>query len=247
MNAPQIPTPGQEPPMGEVSQSTANAPASLPPGLPRRLFRWCTAHPATVAWLSLIALGLVVVLLTFVRFIIRLPDFVGDALLILLLTIVLVSVVWGLVAVFRERHRPIRERVFQGLSLLLLPAVLVVIAHTLMSAGRRPPAARAANDAKTAVNQAIVYANDHGVYPTSLKVLRDSGYANVLDQDMWGRPFILAPILSEGRKSRNEDDVYIYSKGSCGTGTYQPGKPYTGKCGAVGYSSTHEKFIGQDP
>ncbi len=136
---------------------------------------------------------------------------------------------------------------------ILMAMVIVVL--NLRGATRRPRAWVAASDAKTAVTQAIVYAKDKGVYPTSLKVLRDSGYANVPDTDRWDRPFVLAPILSEGRKPRKEDDVYVYSQGACGTGTYEPtrwrkrsdGSLDTGKCGAAGYSSVHERFIGQDP
>ncbi len=90
----------------------------------------------------------------------------------------------------------------------------------LMTAGRRSPVSRAATDAKTAVTQALVYAQDTGVYPTSLKVLRDSGYANVLEPDPWSAPYVLSPILTEGRRPRPDDHLCVYSKGRCGTGDY---------------------------
>lgn len=93
---------------------------------------------------------------------------------------------------------------------------------------------------KTAVTQAIVYANDKNVYPTGLKVLRDSGYANVPDTDPWNSPYVLAPVLTSGAKPRDGDDVYIYSKGPKGTGTYR--RPFTlntGEDGSVGYSSLY--------
>ena len=99
---------------------------------------------------------------------------------------------------------------------------------------------RAKSDTKTAVTQAIVYANDKHVYPTSLKVLRDAGYANVPDIDHWGNPYVLAPVLTSGAKPRDGDDVYIYSKGPKGTGTYpRPFTLNTREDGSVGYSSLY--------
>jgi len=104
-------------------------------------------------------------------------------------------------------------------------------------------AARASSDAKTAVTQSIVYANDHNAYPTSMKVLRDAGYANIADTDPWGREWVLAPVLTQGGAPKAGDDVYVYSKGPCGTGTYVPGGSWdTGKCGAVVYSSIYGSF-----
>lgn len=104
----------------------------------------------------------------------------------------------------------------------------------------------AASDAKTAVTQGLVYTADTGAYPPSIRVLREKGYANLRDTDPWGNPWMLAPVLTEGRKPQPGDDVYVYSKGPCGTGTYQPGQTNTGKCGAIGYSSIHGYFRGQD-
>jgi len=105
--------------------------------------------------------------------------------------------------------------------------------------------ARAASDTKTAVTQVVVYEYDNGVYPTSLKVLRDAGYANVLDTDPWSQPYVLAPVLTSGAKPRDGDDVYIHSKGPKGTGTYpRPFISNTGENGSVGYSSVYGSFQG---
>jgi hypothetical protein len=136
-----------------------------------------------------------------------------------------------------------------GVTLIVLPVLAVYAAdpferERVERESRRIRITR--SDTKTAATQAIVYANDKNAYPTSLKVLRDSGYANVRDEDPWGRPFVFAPLLTEGRKPKSEEDVYIYSKGSCGTGTYQPGRQDTGKCGAVGYSSIYGSFKGTE-
>ena len=137
---------------------------------------------------------------------------------------------------------------------LILSGVILIIALRMIEvqlriAPRRPPAARAASDTKTAVTQALVYSSDHGVYPTSVKVLRDAGYVNVADKDTWGRDWVLSPALTQGRAWKAGDDVYVYSKGPCGTGTYEPtrwgrstGEMDTGKCGAVGYSSIYGSF-----
>jgi hypothetical protein len=102
--------------------------------------------------------------------------------------------------------------------------------------------ARAASDTKTAVTQAIVYAQDKGVYPTSLRVLREAGYANLPDMDPWGNDYVLSPVLTGGNRRQTGDDVFVYSKGPKGTGTYSiPSTPGafisdTGKNGSVGYS-----------
>jgi len=107
---------------------------------------------------------------------------------------------------------------------------------------------RAAAETMTAVTQAIVYARDKGVYPTSLEVLRSSGYAAVPDRDPWGNDYVLSPILPGRSKPQAGDDVYVYSRGSRGTGTYP--KPFvstTGKGGSVGYSSLHGSWTGEAP
>lgn len=131
-----------------------------------------------------------------------------------------------------------------GVLLIVLP-ILSVWAITLLhlNPSGKPKVARAYSDAKTAATQSIVYANDHDAYPTSMKVLRDAGYANIADADPWDREWMLSPVFARGGAPKAGDDVYVYSKGSCGTGTYVPGGPAdTGKCGAVGYSSIYGSF-----
>jgi hypothetical protein len=112
-----------------------------------------------------------------------------------------------------------------------------------------PPKAkysRAASDTKTAVTQAIVYAKDKGVYPRSLRVLRESGYANTLEDDPWGNAYVLSSVLTRGGKPQHDDDVYVYSKGPKGSGAYlSPFTPDTGSDGSVGYSSRHGSWTGR--
>ncbi len=97
---------------------------------------------------------------------------------------------------------------------------------------------RATGDARAVVTQAIIYANDHGVYPTSIKVLVDEGYGSLPDKDPWGNAWVLAPVLTEGRTPREGDNVYVFSKGPIGAGRYpRPFTSDTGPNGAVGSSS----------
>ncbi len=104
-----------------------------------------------------------------------------------------------------------------------------------MPAQRRARYSRAAGDTKTAVTQTIVYAKDHGVYPTSLEVLVEEGYAALSDKDPWGNDYVLSPVLTEGRTPTEGDNVYVYSRGPKGTGVYPDAKD-SGD-GSVGYSS----------
>lgn len=91
-----------------------------------------------------------------------------------------------------------------------------------------------------------MYSNDKGVFPTSLRVFRESGYTKVSDKDPWGNDYVLSPVLSEGRKSTETGETYIYSKGPGGTGSYIRGRPQdTRRNEAVGYSSICGSFSGR--
>ena len=100
-----------------------------------------------------------------------------------------------------------------------------------------PKSLRVAGDTKDAVTQAMVYASDHGVYPTSITVLREGEikYTVIPDKDPWGNDYVLAPVLTEGRKPQEGDNVYVYSRGAEGTGVYPDSEE--GGDGSVGYSS----------
>jgi len=132
--------------------------------------------------------------------------------------------------------------------LLIVVAIIGILAAiaipNLMSAQRRSRYSRSASDTKTAVTQAIVYANDKNKYPDSLATLRNGGYANVLDKDPWGTNFVLSTLLTGASIPGTADDIYIYSPGSSTTGTYAPGTSDTGSGGAVGYSSVYGSFQG---
>ncbi len=100
-----------------------------------------------------------------------------------------------------------------------------------------PKSLRVAGDTKDAVTQAMVYASDHGVYPTSITVLCEGEikYTVIPDKDPWGNDYVLSPVLIEGRTPTGGDNVYVYSRGAEGTGVYPDAKD-SGD-GSVGYSS----------
>ena len=96
------------------------------------------------------------------------------------------------------------------------------------------------------MTQAIVYAKDKGVYPTSLAVLREEGYAALSETDPWGNDYVLSPLLTQGSTPREGDNVYVFSKGREGTGVYpQPFTGETGEGGSVGYSSVGGSWMGR--
>jgi len=135
------------------------------------------------------------------------------------------------------------------LNSLLIVAIIGTLAAIAIPGLRttgRSRSSLAASDTKLAVTQAIVYANDKGVYPTSLKVMRDSGHANLPDQDPWGIPYRLSLVLTRGKRPKEGDDVYVYSRGPEGIGTYR--RPFTDRAsakGSIGYSSIYGEWRGE--
>jgi len=156
------------------------------------------------------------------------------------------AILLGGVAVWRlGRTGEKADRVIAAI-VLAAGTLLLIRVLTDCTGCRKPHWLRARDDARTAVTQAIVYAKDYGVYPNTIAALREKGYANIRDQDPWDAEWVLAPALVQGAKPKVGDDIYVYSKGPCRTGTYTPGRKDTGKCGAVGYSGLHGEFQGSE-
>ena len=132
------------------------------------------------------------------------------------------------------------------LIVILIIGILAVIAiPNLLNAQRRSRYSRAAADTRAATTQAMVFALDRDVYPTSIQAIRDATLANLSDIDPWGNAYVLCPALTGAQAPGYADDVYIYSKGASVAGTYPvPFLPNTGPGGSVGYSSVYGAWTG---
>jgi len=146
---------------------------------------------------------------------------------------------------------------FTLIELLIVVAIIGILAAiaipNLMSAQRRSRYSRAAADTKTAVTQAIVYANDNNRYPGTIANLRNAGYANVPDNDPWSssttpKPYeVSAKFADTTNAPAGTDDVWVCSDGPAGncpdSGSTQT-SPTTGANGSVGYSSVYGSWSG---
>ena len=144
-----------------------------------------------------------------------------------------------------------RSKGFTLIELLIVVGIFGILAAiaipNLMSAQRRARYSRAATDTKTAVTQALLYANDKtsNPGPTPLAVLRNNGYASISDNDPWNQPYQFF-WMDKAVPPSQGDDIVTWSKGPASTGTYTP--PYIGaQLGnnrEVGFSSVYGSFQG---
>lgn len=130
-----------------------------------------------------------------------------------------------------------------GIAIVSLLAMIAI--PNVMKANRKARYGRATADVKTATTSAVTYVLDRNVYPTSLAVLRSSGYGGVGDLDPWKIPYELSPALLGGGPALSGQDIYVFSKGASGAGVYpNPFLAYSGPGGSVGYSSLYGAWTG---